>query len=107
MNHYRRAALAFGFAFGIALTAHAQEAAPLFKSKCAICHGPDGKGNTPIAKKFGAKNLAATSLKESEVADAITKGIPESKMPGFKGKLSPEEIDRLAHFIKAGLKGGK
>ena len=33
--------------------AHAQDAASLFKTKCAACHGPDGSGATPAGKAIG------------------------------------------------------
>jgi cytochrome c6 len=81
----------------------AVDAAALYASKCAVCHGKDGAG-TPAGKKMGAPDLVAKSKKESEkeIVKVITNG--EGKMTGFKGKLTPEEIDALAKYVKAGLK---
>jgi mono/diheme cytochrome c family protein len=82
--------------------AHAVDAAALFASKCTSCHGKDGKGS-PSGKKMGVKDLADEKKEPvSEIAEDISDG--KGKMPAFKGKLSKEEIDALARYIKAGLK---
>jgi cytochrome c6 len=92
------AALALSFA-GPAL---AVDAAALYASRCASCHGKDGKG-TSTGKKLGAKDLSLeTKEPVQEIAADIANGT--GKMPAFKGKLSPEEIDALAKYVKAGLK---
>jgi cytochrome c6 len=77
-------------------------AAELFQKKCAVCHGKDGKGATPMAQKLGAKDL--TTLKESEgdIAKVISDG--KGKMTPFKGKLTDAEIASLAKYVKEGLK---
>jgi cytochrome c6 len=91
------AAVVLSFA-GPALAA---DAAALFASKCAACHGKDGKGS-PVGKKMGAEDLTKVKESEAKLVATITDG--EKKMPAFKGKLSPEEIDALAKYVKAGLK---
>ncbi len=94
--------LVAALAASLAAPALAVDAAALFASKCAACHGKDGKG-TPTGKKMGAKDLAGeTSEPVAEIAGDIANG--KGKMPGFKGKLSPEEIDAIAQYVKAGLK---
>jgi cytochrome c6 len=89
-------------ALALAGPALAVDAAALFQSKCAVCHGKDGKGS-PSGKKMGVKDLAE-EMKEpaQEIADDISNG--KGKMPAFKGKLSPEEIQALANYLKAGIK---
>jgi cytochrome c6 len=80
----------------------AVDAAKLFASKCAACHGKDGAGS-PSGKKMGVKDLAEEKGESAkEIAEDITLG--KGKMPAFKGKLTPEEIDALAKYVKAGLK---
>lgn len=80
----------------------AVDAAALYASKCAACHGKDGKG-TPAGKSMGAKDLATEKSEPvQEIAEDIANG--KGKMPGFKAKLSREEIDALANYVKAGLK---
>ncbi len=81
----------------VALTgaARADDAAAVYKAKCAACHGADGK-------KKG--DLTALKGDEAAVAKEIADGIPDKKMPAYKGKLSDAEIQALAKYLKAGLK---
>ncbi len=99
------AALAVCLAVALAVPARAAEdAKALFAQKCAACHGPDGKGKTPMGQKLGAKDL---SHENKEPLDEIVKDIENGKPPkmaAYKGKLSPEQITALAGYIKAGLK---
>ena len=39
-----------------ALPAAAEDAAALYKSKCQVCHGADGKGS-PAGQKMGVKDF--------------------------------------------------
>ncbi len=80
----------------------ADTAADLFQKKCAVCHGKDGKGTTPMAQKLGAKDLTTLKESEADIAKAITDG--KGKMTPFKGKLSDAEIQSLAKYVKDGLK---
>ena len=45
----------------------ADDGAAIYKSKCAMCHGPDGGGKVGPAVK-------GTSLTEAQIADLLTKG---------------------------------
>ena len=47
------------------ITVSAKDAATMFKSKCAGCHGPNGQGKT-------GPNIAGAS--EDQVVDVLTKG---------------------------------
>ena len=80
---------------GLPAPARAQDAAAAFRSACAVCHGFDGK-------KRG--DLGAIEADEATVARWIAGGIPEKKMPAFKGKLADDEIQALAHYVKTGLR---
>jgi cytochrome c6 len=91
------AAVAVAFA-GAALAA---DGAAIYASKCAACHGKDGKG-TAVGQKMGAKDLAAAKGSEAEIATVISDG--KGKMSAFKNKLSAEEIQAVAKYVKGGLK---
>lgn len=72
----------------------------LFKSKCVVCHGPDGTGS-PMGKKLAVRNLASTEVQsqsDAQLTDVITKG--KNKMPAYDGKLKPEEFKALVAFIR-------
>ncbi len=96
------AALTLVLAFGVG-SARAEDAKALFAQKCAACHGADGKGGTAMGKKLGAKDLTAVKLSEPEIAATITNGKPP-KMTPYKDKLSGDQIQALAKYVKGGLK---
>ncbi len=85
-----------------ASAARAQSAGePLFKSKCAACHGPDGKGEVPMGKKLGARNLASMEVQsqsDAQLVEVVTKG--KNKMPSYDGKLKSDEIKGLVTYIR-------
>lgn len=73
---------------------------PLFEAKCKSCHGIDGKGDTTIGKKVDIPSLSKTKLGTSKIVSIIESGVPDTKMKGYKGKLSKEEIDAVAAYVK-------
>lgn len=81
--------------------AHAQDAAGLYKSKCAGCHGADGKGDTPVAKKLGVRDFASPEVQketDQELIDVTTKG--RNKMPGYASSLKDTQIKDLVAYIR-------
>ena len=41
----------------VSVSKSAFAAAATYKAKCAMCHGADGKGDTPVGKKMGAHDF--------------------------------------------------
>ena len=79
----------------------AQDAAATYKTKCAMCHGADGKGDTPAGKKMGAHDFASDEVQKQSDADLsqiISKG--KNKMPAYESKLKPEEIKDLVSYVR-------
>ena len=76
----------------------------LFAKHCAACHGPDGKARTLAARKLGAKDLSLSKTTDAEIEKQIIEGKKDQrgfqKMPPFKGRLSPEEIQALIGWVK-------
>ena len=73
----------------------------LFKAKCAACHGPDGKGETAMGKKFGLRDLGSADVQkqsDAELAGIITKG--KGKMPSYEGKLTSDQVQDMVKFIR-------
>ncbi len=64
-----------------ALSASAADAKALYEKQCAKCHGPDGKGETKMGKKNGAKDYTSAKvqdeLKDEEALKAIKKGFKD------------------------------
>jgi cytochrome c6 len=85
----------------IAQSYAADNAATVFTGKCAMCHGADGQGKTPMGTKFNLKSLASPEVQKASVAElsqTITKG--KNKMPAYEGKLTKDEIAQLATYVK-------
>src|SRR6516165_11316299 len=82
-----------GLAFCSAASQAQNAGDSLFKTKCAACHGQDGKGEVPMGKKLGARNLSSPEVQsqsEPTLTEIITKG--KNKMPSYDGKLTKEQI---------------
>ncbi len=88
----------------LATAARAEDAAALFQSKCKMCHGPDGKGNS-VGKSMGAPDLTAVKLSSADAAKVIADG--KGKMTGFKGKIEEADIKALADYVAGGMKAKK
>ena len=82
-------------------TAFAQSmGADTYKSKCQVCHGATGLGDTPAGKAMKASPLNSPAvLKESdaELTAVIKDG--KNKMPSFNGKVSDDQIKDLVAYI--------
>ena len=87
--------------FLAALPARSQDAAGLYKAKCAACHGADGKGDTPMAKNLGVRDFASPEVQKEtdEELFAITqKG--KNKMPAYGNSLKDAQIKDLVAYIR-------
>ncbi len=99
------AMLAAGLALWSA-PAVADDAAATYKAKCAMCHGADGKGDTPVGKKMGIRDLTSADVQkmsDEELITITTKG--KNKMPGYENKLSAAQIKDIVAYIRQIAKG--
>ena len=81
--------------------AAAPGAADTYKSKCASCHGPDGKGATAVGKAMKVRDLSSAEVQKQSDTDlqkVISDG--KAKMPAYKAKLSVADISSLVAFIR-------
>lgn len=83
----------------LALVIAASEGKTLYDTKCAQCHGKDGIAKPPGA---GSKNFNDPAFQGAWSSDAIAKITSEGKgkMPGYRSKLSPEQIKAVAAHVK-------
>lgn len=72
-----------------------------FKTKCEMCHGADGQGNTPMGKALGIKSYNDPEIKKMSDADlaAIIKNGKNGKMPAFNGQLTDAQIKDVLKYI--------
>ena len=73
----------------------------LYASKCAACHGPDGKGQTAMGKSNKLRDLASPDvqkLSEEELSAIISNG--KNKMPAYGKSLKPDQIKELVAYLR-------
>jgi cytochrome c553 len=90
-----------------ALSARAADAKAAYEKDCAKCHGADGKGETKMGKKKGAKDYTDAKVQDALKDEAAFKAIKE----GLKDKdgnvvmkpsegLSDGEIKGLVAYMR-------
>ena len=91
-----------------ALSLCAADGKALYEKDCQKCHGADGKGDTNMGKKSGAKDYSTAKVQEELKDDAAIKAIKE----GYKDKegkvvmkpaegLSDEDIKALVAQMRS------
>lgn len=95
-------AVALLFVLALAPTMLAADGAAVYKAKCAMCHGPDGAGQTTMGKNMKLRDLGSAAVQAQSDAD-LTKITSDGKgkMPAYKAKLSAEEITAVIAHIRS------
>ncbi len=80
------------------------------RNGCAVCHGPDGRGDGQIAatlkpppRDFRDPAAYKNGHSKAAIARTIQKGMPGTSMPGY-GHLSAEDREQIAAYIRSLLK---
>jgi mono/diheme cytochrome c family protein len=94
------------------IAAHAQDVPALYRARCAVCHGAEGRGDGPAAAMLNPQPRDFTSgvykfrstptgtlPTEGDVFRAITRGLPGTSMPPFAELLSESERRALARHV--------
>ncbi len=84
------------------ISVRADDAASVYKTKCAVCHAPDGSGDSVMGKKLGAKDLRSDEVQkksDAELNGVITNGMGKT-MPAYKDKLTADQIKGLVAYIR-------
>jgi len=92
--------LVVGLVLATSLPAVAQDAEALYKSKCQVCHGADGKG-TAAGQKMGVRDFHSPEVAketDAQMIEVTKKG--KGKMPAFDGKLTDDQIKSLIKYIR-------
>lgn len=82
--------------------AMAPDAAATFNSKCAKCHGRDGRAKTFWGRRTHARDLSSSEwqndVSDERLFNSITNG--KGKMPSYKKSLSESQIDELVNYVR-------
>ena len=90
-----------------ALSARAEDAKTTYANSCAKCHGAEGKGDTKMGQKLGAKDFTDAKVQADLKDDAAFKAIKD----GLKDKdaktlmkpaegLSDGDINGLVAYLR-------
>jgi len=89
------------------MAASAADVKENWEKNCAACHGKDGKGQTKMGQKAGAKDYTdakvQAELKDDQAFKNIKAGITEKgkeKMKPFSDKLTDDEIKALVVYVR-------
>jgi mono/diheme cytochrome c family protein len=72
-----------------------------FRTKCAMCHGPDG-GGSEVGKSMNVPDLRSEAVQkrpDAELAQIISDG--KGGMPPFKSSLSEAQIHDLVSYVRS------
>jgi mono/diheme cytochrome c family protein len=72
-----------------------------YQKHCAMCHGADGKGDTPAGKSMKLRDLGSDDVQkqtDAQLIDITVNG--KNKMPAYKGKLTDQQIKDVVDFIR-------
>lgn len=100
-NLIKAVLVAAAFALVFSTWSLADSGGDVFKAKCAMCHGADGKGETAMGKTMKIRDLGSADVQAQSDADLtgiITNG--KGKMPKYDGKLTKDQIGDVVKFIR-------
>jgi cytochrome c6 len=86
----------------LAIPALAQQAGDAtYKAKCAMCHGADGTGNTPVGKNMKVRSFKSPEdigATDAELFKQTKDGV--GKMQGYANKLTDAQIHDVVTYIR-------
>jgi copper transport protein len=78
--------------------------ARLYRENCAVCHGPEGRGDGPAAPSLVPRpadlTVHAPMHTDGELFWWITNGLPGTAMPAFRNRLTEPERWHIVNFLR-------
>jgi cytochrome c oxidase assembly protein subunit 15 len=109
LAHRSAAGAALVLALGLLLapiTAAAADVAELYRARCAVCHGADGRGDGPAAAALrpppaDLRVHMAAGHTDAQLFNWVSNGVPGTAMPAWKDKLSEEDRWNAINYIRS------
>jgi mono/diheme cytochrome c family protein len=86
----------------LSVSALAENAAEIYKTRCWACHGATGAGDTMLGRNLKLRPLGSDEVQkqsDDELAAIIAKG--RNRMPAFEHKLTKDQIRDLVRHIRS------
>jgi mono/diheme cytochrome c family protein len=77
------------------------DGAAIYKERCAMCHHADGKGIKAMKMPDFTDPKWQASVTDKQLVEGTENGVKGTAMPGFKGKLTTEEIQAVVAHIRS------
>jgi mono/diheme cytochrome c family protein len=101
-----------GLTFAATQPAHAAEGKAVWQKACAKCHGPDGKGDTPMGRRLEIRDLTDPKVQASFTDAIAVKDVKEGvtvdgrkKMPAYADTLTQAQIKDVVAYLRTFKKG--
>ena len=79
------------------------DAASIYNSKCAKCHGRDGRSKTTRGRLAHSRDLSKSDwqddVSDERIYNSISNG--KGKMPSFKKSLTDAQINSLVTYVRS------
>jgi mono/diheme cytochrome c family protein len=78
-----------------------QSVKSLYQSKCAVCHGNDGRANTAKGKETKTRDFRSEEFKkmtDAKALEVLMKG--KNKMEGYEKTLGKEKLQQLLAYCR-------
>jgi cytochrome c oxidase cbb3-type subunit III len=89
------------FTSPVVRAADTPDGAAIYKQKCQMCHGADGKGFPAIKTPDLTDPKWQASVSDKQMTEVIKNGKKGTPMPAFADKLKDDEIQAVVKFIRS------
>lgn len=79
----------------------AVDGAAVFKKRCSMCHGPEGKGFSANKTPNFTSSEWQKSISDAEITETVKNGKKGTPMQAFGSKLSEGEIKAVVAHVRS------